>query len=69
MEILVLILVFTGIAFLEIPGLKRKKQWPELITFSVLLTLGFLLFFLQAVGISVPNPDKGVEYLIKLIFP
>ncbi|HBW35228.1 hypothetical protein [Desulfosporosinus sp. BICA1-9] len=68
MKVLVLILVFTGIALLEIPGLLKKKQWAELITSSVLLGIGFLLSLLQTVGVKVPNPNKGIEFLIKLVF-
>lgn len=67
MKIFVLFLIFAGIAFYEIPGLLRKKQWPELITSSVLLMIGFMLSFLQLIGVNVPNPNKGIEYLIKLL--
>lgn len=67
MKIFLLLLVFAGIALLEIPGLMRKKQWPELITSSVLLAIGFILSFLQVIGVDVPNPNKGIEYLIKLL--
>lgn len=67
MKVFVLLLLFAIIAFFEIPGLIRKKQWPELITSSVLLTIGFILSFLQVIGVDVPNPNKGIEYLIKLL--
>lgn len=67
MKVLLLILVFTVIALLEIPGLLKQKQWAELITSSVLLSIGFLLSLLQTVGVKVPNPNKGIEFLIKLV--
>lgn len=67
MKIFVLLLIFAGIALYEIPGLMRKKEWPELITSSVLLAIGFILSFLQVIGVDVPNPNKGIEYLIKLL--
>lgn len=69
MKVFVLVLLFTGLALLEIPKLMRKKQWPELITSSVLLGIGFLLSFLQIIGVKLPNPNKGIEYLIKMITP
>ena len=69
MKVFVLLLLFAIIALLEIPGLMRKKEWPELIAFSILLTIGFLLSFLQVIGVEVPNPNKGIAYLIKLLTP
>lgn len=69
MKVFVLLLVFALIILLEIPGLVRKKEWPELITFSILLTIGFILSFLQVIGVEVPNPNKGIGNLIKLLTP
>ncbi|MEA4902969.1 hypothetical protein [Desulfitobacterium sp.] len=69
MKVFVLLLVFALIALLEIPKLIRKKEWPELITFSILLTIGFILSFLQVIGVELPNPNKGIEKLIKLLTP
>ena len=67
MKILVLVLVFSGLALHEIPKLMRKKQWPELITSAVLLSIGFLLSFLQVIGVVLPNPNKVISNLIKMI--
>ncbi|HVJ48429.1 hypothetical protein [Desulfitobacterium sp.] len=67
MKVFVVLLLFATIALYEIPGLMRKKEWPELITSSVLLAIGFTLSFLQVIGVDVPNPNKGIEYLIKLL--
>jgi len=67
--VLILIFVFTGIALVEIPGLLREKLWGELATFSILLTIGFTISFLQIIGIEVPNPNDGIAYLIKLLHP
>lgn len=67
MKIIVLVLLFSGLALLEIPKLMRQKQWPELITSSVLLSIGFVLSFLQVIGVAVPNPNKGIISLIKMI--
>lgn len=65
MKILALILIFTIIALFEFPGLVKKKEWRELITSSVLLAIGFMLSFLQVIGVKVPNPNKGIEALVK----
>ncbi len=63
-----LILVFIIIALIEIPGLIRKKYWRELIVFSFFLLLVFIMTLLQIMGIKLPNPVKGLEYLIKEVF-
>lgn len=67
MKVVILIVLFVILALIEIPKLRRKKQWRELLTSSVLLGIGFLLSLLQIVGVRVPNPNKGIEYLIKMI--
>ena len=67
MKILVLVLLFAGLSLIDIPKLIRKKQWPELITSSVLLSIGFILSLLQIIGVDVPNPNKGIINLIKMI--
>lgn len=67
MKVFVLVLIFIALALIEIPKLMRKKQWPELITSSALLGIGFLLSLLQIIGVAVPNPNKGIINLIKMI--
>lgn len=67
MKVLILILVFTGIALIEALGLFRKKQWGEFAAFCILLTIGFTLSLLQTIDVKVPNPNKGIEFLIKLL--
>lgn len=69
MKVFLIILIFAFLALLEIPGLMCKKQWRELAISSVLLGIGFLLSFLQVIGVSIPNPNKGLIYLIKLVVP
>ena len=67
MKIFILILVFGFLVLLETPGLIRQKQWAELITSSLLLGFGFLLSLLLTLGVKVPNPHKGIEFLIQLV--
>lgn len=68
MKIFLLILVFIGIALVEIPGLVRKKLWGEFAVSLLLLSIGFTLSLLQTIGVKIPNPNKGIEFLIKQIF-
>ncbi|MEL1136652.1 hypothetical protein AAC978_15890 [Desulfitobacterium sp. THU1] len=65
MKVIAVILVFTVIALIQTPDLVRKKQWRELVVSSLLLTLGFILSFLQVIGIELPNPNKGVEAVVR----
>ena len=69
MKVLLLILVFSVIALIEVPKLIKKKLWGELAAFSVLLSIGFILSLLLTIGVKLPNPSKAIENLIKLIVP
>lgn len=63
--IFLLILVFALIIAFEAPGLVRKKMWRELTAFSVLLLVGMILSFGQALDLPLPNPTRGIEAVFK----
>ncbi|ATW24763.1 hypothetical protein [Candidatus Formimonas warabiya] len=63
--LLLLVLPFLAMAAWEVPGLLRKKLWPELAVFFMVWLLGFVLSLLLAVGVELPTPTDGIEYLIK----
>lgn len=63
--IFMLIMFFIGVVFIEVPELIRKKYWRELTVFSLLLLLAFILSLLQTMGVKIPSPMKGIQYLIK----
>lgn len=63
--ILLLILFFIGAAWFEVPGLIRKKYFRELTVFSLFLLSAFILAFLQIIGVNLPSPIGGIDYLIK----
>lgn len=44
---------------------EKKKYWRELTVFSLLLLLAFILSLLQTMGVKIPSPMKGIQYLIK----
>ena len=69
MKILLLLFIFGVLALIDLPGLFRKKQWAEFITSTVIFSMGFLLSLFHVIGFNFPNPNKGIEYLIKLIVP
>lgn len=63
--LLFLLLTFAGMGLLEIPPLIRQRQWQELAAFSVLWALGLALSLTQALGLKLPNPTRGIEFLVK----
>jgi hypothetical protein len=67
MNVFVCILIYIALIFICIPGVFKKRQWREVVIIFVLLTAGFTLSLLQILGVDVPNPNKGIESLIKLI--
>jgi hypothetical protein len=63
MTIFLLAFVFVAIVAYEAPGLVRKKLWRELAAFTVLLVIGMVLSFGQALKLSLPNPARGIDAL------
>lgn len=63
--IMLLVLVFITIIAFEVPGLVRKKMWRELTAFSVLLLIGMILSFGQALKLPLPNPTRGIEAVFR----
>ncbi|MCL4441270.1 MAG: hypothetical protein M1609_11995 [Firmicutes bacterium] len=58
--IFLLSLVFIAIIAIEAPALVRNKMWRELAAFSVLLLIGMLYSYGQALDIPLPNPTKVI---------
>lgn len=63
--IFLLLSVFIGVILFEVPSLIRKKQWRELIVFSILLSIAFVMALLQTIGVKLPNPSKGIDFLVR----
>jgi hypothetical protein len=66
LDIILLISIFTGIILYEAPTLVRQKQWRELISFSIILVIGFVLCLFQIIGIKLPNPSRLITALFNL---
>ncbi len=65
MRIVLLILAFLGIILFEVPGLIQKKYGRELVAFSAFLLFAFVVSLLQVLDVKLPNPNAGIEQLIK----
>lgn len=66
MEIVLLLIIFSGIVFYEVPPLVQKKQWRELISASVILVFGFMLCLFQVIGVKLPNPSRIIAFIFNL---
>ena len=62
---LLVIGIFSLIAFTEIPSLVQKKLWRELVVFSLLFILAFTVCVLHTAGVNVPSPMRGIKYFIE----
>ncbi|HOB29412.1 MAG: hypothetical protein WAQ32_02510 [Dethiobacteria bacterium] len=49
-----ILLVFTAIGLIEIPGLVRQRYWKELAAFLFLLGIGLVLIILIWLGVKIP---------------
>lgn len=63
--VLLLIIIFIGIILFEVPEMIRNGYWHELKIFSVFLIAAFTISLLYILGIPIPNPVKGMEYVVK----
>lgn len=63
--IVLVLLAFALIIWLEVPGLIKKKMWRELAAFSVFLVIGMALTIPQVYGIRPFEPNAPIEALFK----
>lgn len=63
--LILLVITFLGIILFEVPGLIQKRYWRELAAFSFFLLLAFVISLLQVLGVKIPNPNTGIEQLVK----
>ncbi|HHY45949.1 MAG TPA: hypothetical protein GX506_01440 [Firmicutes bacterium] len=67
MSVILLVISFTIIFIYEAPEMIRSKQYREFILFTGLLLFGFVVSFLQTIGVPVPNPIKSIETLTEKV--
>ncbi|MCD2348008.1 hypothetical protein [Clostridium guangxiense] len=59
------ICTFIAVLLIEVPDLVKNKYWHELKIFSIFLAAAFILSLFYIIDIPIPNPVRGIEYLIK----
>lgn len=62
--ILLLLIAFVLIALLDLPKLIQKKLWKDTVIYLLFFTFAFTIAFLQVIGIHIPSPIKGIQYVI-----
>jgi len=63
--VFLLVVTFGAIALYEVPGLVREKLWRELAAFTSVWLVAFSLSLLLMLGVKLPSPTEGIEYVIK----
>ncbi len=67
MSILFLVLAFVLMVLWQVPPLLKGKKYKELVSFSVLTLFAFTLALLQILGVKLPDPTKGIVFLVRQI--
>lgn len=62
--IFLLIVVFAGVTWYEVPGLVSQKHWRSFMLFSILMSFAFVLSFLLVIGIRIPSLEKFINFQI-----
>lgn len=63
--IILLLILFAIIAYANIPPLVKKKQWWDLKVYCAFFIVALTLSVLLMMGVSIPSPIKGIQYIIK----
>lgn len=65
--IIVMCLVILGISWMQISILLERKYWRELTAFILFLIPGVVISILLVSGFPVPNPVRGIKFLVELL--
>ncbi|WP_243388037.1 hypothetical protein [Bacillus kexueae] len=60
-------LIIALIIWIEVPSLLRNQQRKELIVFSVILLIGYVLSILEGLQVELPNPLDVITFIYKPI--
>ncbi|MCX7714329.1 MAG: hypothetical protein N2171_01155 [Clostridia bacterium] len=65
--IVLVIIAFALIAWLDVPKLINRKEWKDLIVFSIFYIFAFIIASLQAFKVEIPSPILGIQFFIEKI--
>lgn len=63
--IIMILLASTVIAMLEIPTLRKKKQYKDFVVFCCLLLVGTILSIAQSLRMKLPNPLDLITFVFQ----
>ncbi|MDP4146216.1 MAG: hypothetical protein Q8936_17310 [Bacillota bacterium] len=63
--VFLLIIIFIVIILFDVPEMIKKEYWRELKVYSVFLIIAFTMSIFLVTGLPIPNPVKGMEYVVK----
>lgn len=61
MNMTVLLLIFAGIAALDVPGMVKSRQWRNLMIYAVLFLPILALGIMATMNIPIPSPIKAIQ--------
>ncbi len=67
MVVVLVCITVTAVSWIQISALIKNKHWRELAVFFIFLVPGFIVSILLAAGIPVPNPVKGIEFVVNQV--
>ncbi|WPC44371.1 hypothetical protein [Clostridium sp. JS66] len=63
--VFLLMIIFISIILYEVPHMVKGGYWHELKVFFVFLIVAFIISLFYILEIPIPNPVKGMEYVVK----
>jgi hypothetical protein len=64
---ILLVLLFLAVSLLDLPSLIKKKDIKQIIVYSSILGVAFLLTELHTFRVHVPSPDRLITNTVNLL--
>jgi hypothetical protein len=62
---ILLVLIFIIIAAIDLPPILKKRGRADVIAFSVIYSMAFILSLLFVLDIKIPSPAKGFVFIVR----
>ncbi|OPJ58097.1 hypothetical protein [Clostridium oryzae] len=62
---LVVLIVFAIIIYIEVPEFIKEGYWREMVFFSIMTAIAFVMSTLFVMGIPIINPVKFMIYVVR----
>ncbi|TCO74967.1 hypothetical protein [Marinisporobacter balticus] len=67
MIVVLIILGYIVIGIIEIVPLVKKNQKRELMLYSILFGVAFVISVLLGLGVKIPSPAKPIEKVVRMV--